>query len=86
MSRSQTQTDSSRTYEELQGAQSGQWSGVERLMFPDCSLVFRKSFETFDGGTFNHTLTGNVGSKAKTLTARMASRRMNGSDQAVFEI
>jgi len=31
------------------------WSGPERLMFTDCSLVFRKSFETFDDGKFAHT-------------------------------
>jgi hypothetical protein len=30
-------------------------------MFPDCSLVFRKSFELSDGGKFTHTSIGNVG-------------------------
>ena len=27
-------------------------------MFPNCSLLFRKSFETSDGGKFAHTSTG----------------------------
>jgi len=44
-------------------------------MFPDRSLVFRKSFETFDGGQFTHTFTETSAKKVETLAARMASRR-----------
>ena len=52
----------------------GLWSGPERLMFPDCSPVFRKSFETSDGGKLTHTFYGNVGSKVK-LSGTDGNRR-----------
>jgi hypothetical protein len=44
----------------------GLWSGLERLIFPESSLVLRKSFETFDGGKLTHTFTKKRRLKSKT--------------------
>jgi hypothetical protein len=43
-------------------------------MFPDCSLVFRKSFEIFDGGKFAHTFTETSAQKQK-LSGTDGNRR-----------
>src|SRR5258708_34964180 len=50
------------------------WSGPERIMFPDCSLVLRKSFETTDGGKFAHTFTETSARKQK-LSGTDGNRR-----------